>query len=201
MARLSAQQTSFEAFSANAHVAPKDMLSPDFKPKTTPSRHNSHQERVAPRGAQPPVTSEWYSCVHTPVPIPKALTIPEAREALEAEWAKLEAKKAWDITKVRPKAEVIREAKATGRTIHFGSLMDLCHLKNSQLGEEFWSYKGRIAFRGDIVKDEEGSFAVFTEQTLLPPTLLLQSSWMLLLECQVVMEKTPTPRAPTPKSL
>ena len=32
------------------------------------------------------------------------------------------------------------------------------------MGEEFWSYKGRIVFRGDIVKDEDGQFAVFTEQ-------------------------------------
>ena len=42
--------------------------------------------------------------------------------------------------------------------------MDLCHLKNSQLGQEFWSYKARIVFRGDVVKDESGQFAVFTEQ-------------------------------------
>ena len=43
--------------------------------------------------------------------------------------------------------------------------MDFCHIKNSQLGKEFWTYiKGRIFFRGDIVKDENGQFAVFTEQ-------------------------------------
>ena len=41
--------------------------------------------------------------------------------------------------------------------------MDLCHIKNSQLGKEFWRYKGRIVFRGDIVKNEQGNFAVFTE--------------------------------------
>ena len=132
--------------------------------KRNRKKHDSHQEHVAPRGAQPPVASEWFACVHTPVPIPKALRIPEAREALEAEWTKLERKKAWDISKVRPKAAVIREAKAQGRSVHFGSLMDLCHLKNSQMGEEFWSYKGRIVFRGDIVKDEQGTFAVFSEQ-------------------------------------
>ncbi len=42
--------------------------------------------------------------------------------------------------------------------------MELCHIKNSQLGKEFWTYKGRLVFRGDIVKDENGQFAVFTEQ-------------------------------------
>ena len=36
--------------------------------------------------------------------------------------------------------------------------------QNSKMGKEFHSYKGRIVFRGDIVKDEDGAFAVFTEQ-------------------------------------
>ena len=121
----------------------------------------AHQERVAPRGHASP---EWLACVHTPVPIGKALKIPKAREALDTEWDKLERKKAWDVTRVAPRAKVIRDAKARGVSVHFGSLMDLCHLKNSQMGEEFWSYKGRIVFRGDIVKDEDGQFAVFTEQ-------------------------------------
>jgi hypothetical protein len=42
--------------------------------------------------------------------------------------------------------------------------MDLCHLENSQMGQEFWKYKGRIVFRGDIVKNQDGPYAVFTEQ-------------------------------------
>jgi hypothetical protein len=83
---------------------------------------------------------------------------------LEAEWNKLETKKASDISKVAPKAKVIRDARSRGVHVHFGQLMDLCHIKNSQMGEEFWSYKGRIVFRGDLTKDEDGQFAVFTEQ-------------------------------------
>ena len=58
----------------------------------------------------------------------------------------------------------MKEAQADGREVHFGSLMELCSIKNSQLEKEFWTYKGRIVFRGDIVKDEHGQFAVFTEQ-------------------------------------
>ncbi|MHC4952052.1 MAG: integrase catalytic domain-containing protein, partial [Planctomycetota bacterium] len=121
----------------------------------------SHVERTAPRGH---ASEEWFACVHTPVNIQKARKIPAAREALEKEWRKLETKKAWDVTKVQPKAKVIRDAKARGVHAHFGSLMDLCHIKNSQMGEEFWSYKGRIVFRGDQTKDEDGYLAVFTEQ-------------------------------------
>ena len=122
-----------------------------------------HDEHVAPKGW---ASEEWFALVHTQIPIPKALKIPEGRAALDKEWAKLERpdRPAWDVTKVRPRAEVEAESERTGIHAHFGSLMDLCHIKNSQLGKEFWTYKGRIVFRGDIVKDESGQFAVFTGQ-------------------------------------
>ena len=42
--------------------------------------------------------------------------------------------------------------------------MDLCHLKNSELEPTFQKYKGRVVLRGDSVKDDSGSYAVFTEQ-------------------------------------
>ena len=42
--------------------------------------------------------------------------------------------------------------------------MDICHLKNADLEAKRKKYKGRVVFRGDIVKDNYGSCAVFTEQ-------------------------------------
>ena len=42
--------------------------------------------------------------------------------------------------------------------------MDICHLKNSELEPKFQKYKGRVVLRGDMVKDESGFYAVFTEQ-------------------------------------
>ena len=42
--------------------------------------------------------------------------------------------------------------------------MDLCHLKNSELEPQFQKYSGRVVLRSDIVKDDSGSHAVFTEQ-------------------------------------
>ena len=94
----------------------------------------------------------------------KALKILAAKAAVEKEWKKLEDKKAWVYATVRPKAEVMAEAKSKGEQCHFGSLMDLCHVKNSQLDEKEHKYKGRVVFRGDQVKDETGCFAVFSEQ-------------------------------------
>ena len=42
--------------------------------------------------------------------------------------------------------------------------MDLCHLKNSELEPQYQKYKGGVVLRGDIVKDDSGSYAVFNEQ-------------------------------------
>ena len=52
----------------------------------------------------------------------------------------------------------------SGATVHFASFMDICHLKNADLGAKHHKYKGRVVLRGDIVKDDSGSYAVFTEQ-------------------------------------
>ena len=70
---------------------------------------------------------------------------------------------AWQLTKVRNK-EVIEEASTKGIKVHFASLMDICHLKNAELEAKHQKYKGRVVFRGEFVKDDSGSYAVFHEQ-------------------------------------
>ena len=42
--------------------------------------------------------------------------------------------------------------------------MDICHLKNAELEAKHQKYKGRDVFRGDTVKENSGTYAVFTEQ-------------------------------------
>ena len=49
-------------------------------------------------------------------------------------------------------------------TVHFATLLDLCHLKNSDLEQKFQKYKGRVVLRGGVVVVDSGSYAVFTEQ-------------------------------------
>ena len=68
------------------------------------------------------------------------------------------------MTKVKSNKQVIDEARTSGATVHFASLMDICHLKNAELEAKHQKYKGRVVLRGDIVKDNSGSYAVFTEQ-------------------------------------
>ena len=80
------------------------------------------------------------------------------------EWEKLEKISAWNLTKVKIKKEIIDEARTSGAAVHFASLMAICHLKNAELEAKHQKYKGRVVLRGDIVKDNSGSYAVFTKQ-------------------------------------
>ena len=104
-----------------------------------------------------------YACVVEFIPMLQAMKIPDSKAAVENEWEKVEKIPAWQLTKVRNKKEVIDEARHKGRKVHFASLMDLCHLENSELELEYQKYKGRVVLRGDVVSDDSGSYAVFTE--------------------------------------
>ena len=68
------------------------------------------------------------------------------------------------VKKLSNKQQVIDEAQREGTTVHLATVMDLCHLKNSELEKKFQKDKGRVVLRGDVVKDDSGSFAMFTEQ-------------------------------------
>ena len=92
------------------------------------------------------------------------MKIPAAKATVDKEWEKFEKIPAWDLTKVSIKSVVIDEARTKGAKIHFASLMEICHLKNAELETKHQKYKGRVVLRGDIVKDDSGSSAVFTEQ-------------------------------------
>ena len=78
----------------------------------------------------------------------------------------METMSAWDLTKVKSKKQVIDEARTSAATVHFSSLMDICHLKNAELEAKHQKYKGRVVLRGDIVKDYFGSYEVFTNKDL-----------------------------------
>ena len=57
-------------------------------------------------------------------------------------------------------------AREAGDKVHFGALMPICVEKNYELPEndERRKFKGRVVFRGDIVRDETGFYATFSEQ-------------------------------------
>ena len=122
---------------------------------------HDHEDYIAGKGEK---SLQHYNLIHKFIHMPQALQVPAAKAAVDKEWEKLEKISAWNLTKVRSKKEVINEARTSGATFHFASLMDICHLKIAELEAKHQKYKGRVVLRGDIVKDDSGSYAVFTEQ-------------------------------------
>ena len=62
------------------------------------------------------------------------MKIPNATKALNKEWNKLQNElKAWDLSTVCERSEVIKRCEKSGKKCHFGSLMTLCHEKHSEL--------------------------------------------------------------------
>ena len=98
-------------------------------------------------------------------------------------WRKFSA---WNLTKVRSKTEVIDEARTSGATVHFASLMDICHLRNAELEAKHQKYKGRDVLWGDIVKDDSGSYAVSIDQH---HKWEQQKSWISYPDCQAAHDK------------
>ena len=125
------------------------------------SSPNHHEDHIAGKGEN---SLQHYNLVHRFIPMPQAMKFPAAKAAVDKEWENLENISAWNLTKVKSKKQVIEEARTSGATVHFASLMDICHLKNAELETKHQKYKGRIVLRGDVVKDHSGSYAVFTEQ-------------------------------------
>ena len=120
-----------------------------------------HEDHIAGKGES---SLQHYNLVYKFILMPQTMKIPAAKEAVDKEWEKLEKISAWKLTKVRSTKEVIDEARTSGATVHFASLMDTCHLKNAELEAKNQKYKDRVVLNGDIVKDDSGSHAVFSEQ-------------------------------------
>ena len=89
-----------------------------------------HEDHTAGKGEK---SLQHYNLVHKFTPMPQAMKIPAAKAAVDKEWEKLKKFSAWSLTKVRSKKQVIDEARTSGATVHFASLMDICHLKNAEL--------------------------------------------------------------------
>ena len=106
------------------------------------------EDHIAGKGEN---SLQHYNLVHKFIPMPQAMKIPAAKAAVDKEWEKLEKIPAWDLTKVRSKKEVIDEARTAGATVHFASLMDICHLKNAELEAKHQKFKGRVVLGGDVV--------------------------------------------------
>ena len=93
------------------------------------SQSMNHEDHNSGKGVN---SLSHFNLVHKFIPMPEEMKMPEAKAVVE---------------KVRNKNDVIAEAKNKCHTIHFASLMDLCHLKNSDLELQLQKAKCRVSPR------------------------------------------------------
>ena len=117
----------------------------------------------------------------------------EQREA-QSRWrtlqARLEKLPAWNLGKVKSKKEAHSvEAQREKES-------PLCHTdghlssQNSELEPKYQKYQGRVALRGDIVKDDSGAHAVFTEQGSSASQMTAAKVMDVICKtCQIVQDK------------
>ena len=117
----------------------------------------NHEEHMTGKGRNSVL---HYNLVHKFIPMPQAIRFQMQRQ----QWTrkKLETIPAWDVRKVKSKKEVVKEAQKNNNKFHFTSLMDFWRTRS--WSHKSRSYKGRVVLRGDIVKDDSGAYAAFTEQ-------------------------------------
>ena len=91
------------------------------------------------------------------------LSSTEALAAVRAEADGLRSVPTWDEDNPREFEDVRRESRQSGVKVHFGKLMTIASIKFYELAKHLQKMKGRILYRGDCAKDEEGAAAVYRE--------------------------------------
>ena len=101
---------------------------------------------------------------------------PQAFQAILEEGGKLLKQGVWDITDittVRERRDVIRDAVRLHKKVHFARIFSICSEKGSELPEDDPDRKftGRCVAQGNDVKDEHPHAAIFQELSSSPATL------------------------------
>ena len=128
------------------------------KKKKTLRKHAEHHASLGLN------TEEFQAMIHTAIDPAKVNMMPGAKAAVDKEWKKLFDLNAFALDEMMDQDDVIEYYDKLGKPVHFGSVRALCHEKHSELQLDDPEFKGRVVFRGDIVRDNDGYYAVFSEQ-------------------------------------
>ena len=102
----------------------------------------------------------------------------EAQLAMDTEFYKLQGDGTtgtWDLSQVRAKKDVMREARSKGETTHYGRVFGIASIKGSELpvGHKDRKHKGRYVYDGrpGATRDENNSTALFQDRGSSPATI------------------------------
>ena len=83
------------------------------RPRMESVTKKNHKDQFAEKGQHSVL---HYNLVHTFIPMPHVMKIPDAKAAMDQEWKKLEKIPAWQLEKVESKKEVTKEARKLIKT-------------------------------------------------------------------------------------
>ena len=118
----------------------------------------------------------WYKNIPALVTLnlPKSQWVndPRGLEAVRKEGEGLRKNGTWDDTTVQLVADLKSNARKKGIQIKLAELLTLCGIKHYELEPEHWKWKGRICYRGDIVRDAWNNILMFEETATTPTSLV-----------------------------
>ena len=142
--------------------------------------HREHEVVLTDFAASPasiPVYAESLACDTAPAAVTKQIDYkdvkrdPKAIAAIQKEGRALVDADTWLEETVIERDDLVKNAQKSGETIHLGDLLTICSIKFWERVVAEHMYKGRICFRGDNVRDEQGAVAVFQELSANPTSV------------------------------
>ena len=102
----------------------------------------------------------------------------EAQKAMDTEFYKLQGDGktgTWDLSQVRAKRDVMRDARSAGDKTHYGRVFGIASIKGSELpkGHKDRKHKGRYVYDGrpGAMRDENNATALFQDRGSSPATI------------------------------
>lgn len=86
----------------------------------------------------------------------------KAIKAIEDEASGLRATGTWDDDSVIIVNTLKRQAKERGEEINFAEVLILAGIKHFEMDQEYHRHKGRIVYRGDPIRNQNGDHVFFT---------------------------------------
>ena len=152
--------------SLNLHVSWKPVNPQDLRMGESLPTH--HEDHIAGKGEN---SLQHYNLVHKFIPMPQAMKIPAAKSSSGAKMGEIGKDSGVGPDESQKQIGGDRWSKDKGHKSSF-CLTDgyMSFWRNAELEAKYQKYKGRAVLRCDIVKDDSGSYAVFTEQGIISIT-------------------------------
>ena len=109
---------------------------------------------------------------------------PKGLQAVLDEAKGLRGNKTWDDDSVTTIENLKNQAKQLGISVHIASLHTLCRIKRWEQPVEQHKYKGRIVYRGDLIRNESDELVLYADTATTPTALVALNLALFFGSCE-----------------